>query len=551
MKIFNRWNKHLLLPELRAVQTTAMLFDPEGSVNPQNHRWIGYAVRYNATDILSKQSDFNHDVVNAILNEATETIQDPKQKDIQQQQKVIDELNIPPSRISKNVTSTTGVEHDSGLDERNKKNKKINKSLRIIECFDIFTILPDKEGKQRKYLITIDQGQRYILRCVALKPTTAMERDNPTTIKYPVTFDHYSPSSYSDPIGINVFDLVEDKQAMHSTLINIMAKLVEKNHTGTIIAKKGTLLAENLQYATDHAIEVDMSNSPTQSINELVSFMPQQKINIQDVAYLIDKFEAMVDRGTGIDANVIGQSDDNDRLLGEIKQLQNNANLRLKNGRVRTLEDRKTMWELWYKEYKRNFTGGSKEQKKTINIQVGSSTILHDLTQNDFDSEYPIIEIRSMILDTETQDIRYRTLYQLLPQIQALGDPIAFRETMREIMRTSGSFDDDEIDKFVPRTSEEELIEKEIDILTQNIPIPLIPNSDIQSRMSRQMNIPTDAGRRRAIELLAMAESMGLTDNVMQEVRPENLEQSKEVQKKGMETMEQDAVKEGLSTASL
>ena len=486
---FTRWNQWRHYPELSHIPTLACRFDPKGGTDIQKHRWFGYAY---SMSTLNLDDTYRKEVIKS-LQESPPKLSPERQDD---------------ERVELNAANLQQDNEPILTDD-----EKIRASLSSLPVCDFFVVYPDKKGKQRMWKVTVDQSVSVIIRLEPVEPTTREEGADPSQIPYPVVLDHFSGNIDRDVFGVSLFDILKDKEKGLSTILNLSKNLLEKNLTGTLIARQGTL-AENLAYTPDTVVEVGNNGG---NINEQVMVAPVNRIDLSAVIELQREIRGLAENATSVNESVLGISSEA-RTLGEARLLQNNSNVRHRERIADTLHAYVTMAKLSYKEYRRHFTGDEQQQRKTISILTGAVPMVFDITADDFSEEYPEVIAESLILTAQEDAMKSRVLKEVMP---FLTDPVARREALREILRTSGVIYEHTIDILTPPSSIiEPLIEAENRLLADpdSDPLELTYDADILARVPTQMNIPTRAGIQRREDLIERGIELGL--DIRQNINP-------------------------------
>lgn len=502
---FNYWNKNTLMPEVTSVPTIKTLFDPEGGDDVQQHRWIGFAMRYTVADMLNDR-EFIQPAVQDYAKRPVVT----KDSETEQDDRVEAEFADDDSRHD--LQQGSSREMDPGQGEGR------NAAKDIVDVYDIFTTFYDeKSGKARKYLLTVTQTGSHIFRCKEVRPTTAEEQKTPEKTRYPVVLKHFYPVFRSDPIGLSPADLISDKQVFKSTTLNSAKKLLYKNLSNPRAVVAGSLTAGQVHYDPDEIIEVALGEGQ-RSINDVISSMPAHNLNLSDVLNLLATVDKDIEEATGVNDVALGNSPEHSTsgTLGEIKVREQNINVRNRRRLMQTVMDMKRFTQIWYDEYRRNYRGAAAIRNKTIAIQVGETRSTYRVSAADFSETIPDIQPKSRILEKEEARAKAEHLYSILPHIQASGDRTTYNNALRKIVEYAGVYDENEVDLFTQTSTLDHAIEIENTILLSNRYIPLLPNQitpeGITQRLKKQNNIPSDAGRRRYGDLIAAANDLQLQE---------------------------------------
>ena len=489
--LWDKWHTETQRPSLVAIPTNVLLLDPFGGTDPQKHRYLGMQVKYRVSEMLGKHSGFDQDAVKRLISDSdkssrlSDTVQGGQVGGDNEQQRQADyeaaERGAYPV-INDYSNSITAFDPVSGM----------------MPCTLFYATLADQDGIPKRYRIITDQQYREILACRQLKPITMAEKAIPSSVPYPIVFDHFSDTYATDPLESNVFDLVEDKQLAHSRLLNLATNLISKNMLGTLLVQKGAVGASAINYGIDKVIEVDASGFG--GLNNAASIAPSQRVDLNAVSGLINEIERMTEKATGVSDSTLGLPAGDFRTLGELRQNQNNANIRHRRRIYRSMKTMERLFTQWFRQYRENYQDST--GKKSIALGSGKSQALYDLKLSDFTEDEPVIVPVSKRIEQEKDTIKAQASLEAMRSAEKAGDIIAYKENSRDYLRATGAYDEEEVQRKEPKLAIELQIESEIDLLSADIYIPLLPTDEVEPRISRQANIPTEAGMRRRLELM-------------------------------------------------
>lgn len=104
----------------------------------------------------------------------------------------------------------------------------------MYDVYHHYTII---EGK--KYLVSLGDQRRTIIRCEEIEPTTKEEKKNPDLVPFPVVTWYFSPQ-HGNPYGNSVLDLLQDKHRYKNIMANLM-----------FIREKDSALGDDVLYDTN------------------------------------------------------------------------------------------------------------------------------------------------------------------------------------------------------------------------------------------------------------------------------------------------------------
>jgi len=85
----------------------------------------------------------------------------------------------------------------------------------------------------KKYIVTLGNGGDLLIRCEEVEAVYKEEKDNLAEIPFPVILNYYEPIK-SDPFGICIPDLLEDKQKAEQLFLNLNRIKAENEALGDI-----------------------------------------------------------------------------------------------------------------------------------------------------------------------------------------------------------------------------------------------------------------------------------------------------------------------------
>ena len=83
---------------------------------------------------------------------------------------------------------------------------------------DVYHHFTNYNGK--KYIITLTNARRTVLRVKELKPILEEEKKNPNMIEFPIILNYRKPRR-NDPFGESICDKLDDKQIAKTILFNL------------------------------------------------------------------------------------------------------------------------------------------------------------------------------------------------------------------------------------------------------------------------------------------------------------------------------------------
>lgn len=176
-------------PECTVISPMQWICDPEANLNMQA-RFHGFELKVNKEQLTEQAGYFN-----------------------------LDKLEKGENRLE---------EEDRKSSQQLRQLEEISQDDGLYNIYHHYTII-----KGRKYLITLGNNRKLIIRCEEITAKNKEQRKNPKLIKFPVIVDTWIKSEF-DPWGISVPDLLEDKQTMQQLFLNLNRIKAENEAWGDI-----------------------------------------------------------------------------------------------------------------------------------------------------------------------------------------------------------------------------------------------------------------------------------------------------------------------------
>jgi len=503
LQVINDWDPRRKVPVPRSIDALSWLPDPAGYGSTKNFRFMGFELEYLESEMDEESGFINQHLFDSIKKQSNEGSEQE-----QTRQALYEAYNLQETRYQ---TPRTGTEH-------------------AYDMIDIYTQLKGSDGQTRKFLVTVDDGCNYIFRCEELEPVTPEEKEDPGLVPFPVTLHYYSPTR-GDPYGVSVGDLVEDKQRAKSILKNLRLAMRKADLYPMYIYNRDKIRnRRDLDFAFNKFIAVrgDVDQGVVQPLNKAPSHQTETLNDEQS-------FDRDVEISTGTDETVKGVRSEDQRTLGEVQQVQANANIRFLLGSKINAWGEKMFWKLWLRMYRQYMTG---EQEKTIRIQNSVGFNFVKLRKKDFIAKQdPDIKIKSK-LEAEQEKLKERTAFaSIYPGI--VSDPtkplVAKRFAERKMLRLYG-LEQDEISIISPETADEADAKMENELLSRNEKVDIEGQEDHLSHILIHNQAENAQARRSHIDahkeayvLTGQYEQMKQAEQMHQQQMGEKGTQSKEV----------------------
>ena len=234
------------------------------------------------------------------------------------------------------------------------------------------------------YMVTLNQDASKLLRTVEIKPVFKQEKLDCVPMTSVVNVKWHA-AKRSDPFGITMLEQIWPKQSAISQLINL--RLI--NAKFSTLGQMYLYDINTVQNANEIArpstnpkiIWVDVKNgwSP---ISWAVYPVPRNNI-LEDSFRVSQEIMDALQMETGIDSRTLWVQWTWTSTLGEVKQIQENANIRFGLDTInQEIADREFWRDIWYRSYKEYF---SRTDKKFIRIASSIDwTRVLELTKEDF-----------------------------------------------------------------------------------------------------------------------------------------------------------------------
>ena len=248
---------------------------------------------------------------------------------------------------------------------------KTNFSLDVYHHFTNFN------GK--KYIITLTNARRTVLRVKELKPILEEEKKNPNMIEFPIILNYRKPRR-NDPFGESICDKLDDKQIAKTILFNLNIIKAKKEAlwgdfiwNSRLIKNKDDILKPTTNWRN---IFVDT----VENLQNVGMEIPRSQIKADSINMIqaLDN-EAMLD--TNIDTLQQGIVSWGRTTATESQIAQANSNIiGLLNNKINAWWD-KRFWFEWWKGYQENF---SSVDKKSVVLVSNFEIKSFELGKDDF-----------------------------------------------------------------------------------------------------------------------------------------------------------------------
>lgn len=447
IKTINDWDKKRVCPVAKSHDALTWLPDPAGHLGPKHFRWHGFENEYLKSEMTEEAGFINLHLLEGLKG----------------------------SKSSESEKTRIALREAQNLVTGEYQQLKNTKTDKAYDMVDIYTNIIGSDGVSRKYLVTVDDGCNDIYRCEELPAVTIEEEQNPSLIPFPLSLHYFSPER-SDPFGVSVGDLVEDKQRAKSVIKNLRLAMRKAQLYPMYLYNKDKIRNKrDLDFAFNKFIAVhgDVTDGVVRPMNKA----PNDQNGAMNDEQSLDRD---IEKSTGADRIVQGVMAAQNRTLGENEMVQANANLRFLLGSRINSWGEKQFWKLWIRSYRANMSASDKKITR-INGSFGynfSTFLLKDFIT----SEDPDIVITSK-LENDQKIFNDRNAFAAIyPQIIAdPTKPLVSKRFAERKMLTLYGLPQDEIMIISPETSDEQIAKMENELLSRNEKVDI---NDIDDHLS-------------------------------------------------------------------
>lgn len=330
---------------------------------------------------------------------------------------------------------------------------------RLCNIYNGFTYY---DGK--RYLVTVDESKKLLLRFQEIKPVKKEEKENPELIEVPVVISWFSPYRW-DPFGVSWADLVEDKQTANQILKNLRlidAKFLTFWQTN-LYDPRAIKNRNDLTKPSVNTKWISFDSTSWVPISNAVYPVPRQSI-MNDSFNVSSELRNDIQLATWMDNRTLWVPGDKTTTLWEAQQIQANANVRLwLNVEINNWAE-KQFWKIWYRTYQEYFDYAD---TKLVRIANGFWISNIEFRRDDFigwEDLDIVIESRKYVEQLrEKQKISFMAKLPLLlqdPNIPTISKKIALRYSLKLDWMQK-----DYINVMVPPTTDELSAQQKISLI--------------------------------------------------------------------------------------
>ncbi len=315
-----------------------------------------------------------------------------------------------------------------------------------------------------KYHVTTSWDQNVIFRCIKLKPSNKAERDNPMLVDFPVVTRNWISLRY-DPFGVNIFDILADKQMamqLFDNLARIQAEHEVFGHKFLVdedAVQDISMLIQDTIWPSYVPAKFEKNKQPIIEVPrwEIASNAWNVRNNIQENAY----------SDIGMDARTLWVSTWWNLTATENQRVQANANLRVMVWLKEDLIGEKQFRRVWYAYYRLYFKSKGKKIFQLTNA-LGNDNF--EISKWDFMTDSDIdVNIR---LKSDIEAERQKKLTSFMAMYWTyIQDPNLLQTSklyLQRYMLELQWFSKDQIKIIYPYTPEEEQARLDVELLNRN-----------------------------------------------------------------------------------
>ena len=246
---------------------------------------------------------------------------------------------------------------------------KTNFSLDVYHHFTNFN------GK--KYIVTLTNWRRTVLRIKEIEPVLKEEKKNPSMIQFPIILNYWKPRR-NDPFGESICDKLDDKQIAKTILFNLNIIKAKKEALWWDFIWNSRLIKnrEDILKPTTNGRNIFVDT--VEPLSNVGMELPRSQIKADSIN-MISALENEAMHDTNIDSLQQGIVSGWRTTATESQIAQANSNIIwLLNNKVNAWGD-KRFWFEWWKGYQENFSEVDEKSAVIIsNFEVKSLTLKKD-----------------------------------------------------------------------------------------------------------------------------------------------------------------------------
>ena len=312
--------------------------------------------------------------------------------------------------------------------------------------------------KGEKYLVSLGNTRQTLVRMVKLKKFGE---------RWPILDRVIYPMSHSWD-GVNIPDLVEDKQRMRAVLLNLGVKSAEADVIGQRLYDATRIKNVNdLNFRSRKFIPVNGR------IDNAIGPVNQPTAH-QHISIIMDILDTAAQRSTAATEIRQGIQSEEKRTLGEQQLAVNAGNIRFNMSAKVFGWSEAHFWRQWYRSYKVNFK--DKMDEKIIRIQGALAPVWRPLTRENIISQVdPDLKIESQTM-LDAKRTRDRQSFQSFAAIAIQNPENNRRYIERHLARLNGLTNEEQ--QLIFRKTPDEIQAEDENLLLNDGQMPKISSRD-------------------------------------------------------------------------
>jgi hypothetical protein len=303
----------------------------------------------------------------------------------------------------------------------------------------------------------------------------------------------------SDPLGVSIPDLVEDKQRAKSVLTNLGLMSAKASLYPMYIYDRNSISpTTDLSFGFNKWIP---SDGPVNT-----SVAPLQKDQPgQLVAYIMSLLDSAAQNATAANSMLQGNFSAQSRSANESVRVFNQAEERISVGAKVFGWSERDRWKIWLKTYQHYFAPGGKAQQKFVRIEGAFGPKFQEVTGDNFKfTEDPDIFIESKVM-SDAKNAEAKQDFIAWANMTAQDSSLQRRYFYKTGAKRFG-WTKDQIDRMYPQTVDELKAEQENIKLNKNQFVPIDINEDHQTHL--QIHAKADDSKAAIVHIEAHKRAM-------------------------------------------
>ncbi len=282
--------------------------------------------------------------------------------------------------------------------------------------------------------------------------------------------------------GTSLPDLIEDKQRMRSTLLNMNMKREKAQLFGMYLYDKNKIKnKEDLSFDFDKAVPVDLTSGG--NLEGAVIPMPRDTVNQSAFLQVMNMLDQSAQSATSTPESQQGMPTKGKKTLGEIQKMDSKISNRLSLASKIFGWSEKDFWYQWYALYKKHFH--PRIDQKIIRINGAFGPKYQNIVRESVIDEKtdPDLEIKSKFLSEQQRNQRR----QMMTSFAAIAMKVQGVNSRYMVKRLGAlhAIPKDELDRIFPLTPDERKAINENEALNENDDMPVAPEDNHQEHLEQ------------------------------------------------------------------